>query len=139
MATKQQGKDPIREKVRANKNIREQVRKELEFDPLVDPSGIRVKNINGDVALNGTVPSYRQYLDAAGDLAGHDSDRLGDAVTPRGTTDQEPVRRSDERVEVRAARLDEHEDKDGETERGYQRVDQQPQRAISGQVGSRDS
>jgi osmotically-inducible protein OsmY len=24
-----------------------------------------VKNMNGDVALNGTVPSYRQYLDAA--------------------------------------------------------------------------
>jgi hypothetical protein len=23
-------------------------------------------NINGDVALNGTVPSYQQYLEAAG-------------------------------------------------------------------------
>src|SRR5208282_519698 len=41
------------------------VRKELEFDPLVDDSGITVKNMNGDVALNGTVPSYPQYLQAA--------------------------------------------------------------------------
>jgi osmotically-inducible protein OsmY len=43
------------------------VRKELEFDPLIDASGITVKNLNGDVALlNGTVPSYPQYLEAAG-------------------------------------------------------------------------
>jgi osmotically-inducible protein OsmY len=27
------------------------------YDPLVDDSDISVKNINGDVALNGTVPS----------------------------------------------------------------------------------
>ncbi|MGO8957676.1 MAG: BON domain-containing protein [Streptosporangiaceae bacterium] len=46
------------------KDIREAVRKELEFDPLVDASGITVKNMNGDVALNGTVPSYPQYLQA---------------------------------------------------------------------------
>jgi osmotically-inducible protein OsmY len=47
------------------KDIREAVRKELEYDPLVDPSGISVKNMNGDVALNGSVPSYPQYLEAA--------------------------------------------------------------------------
>ena len=63
--TKQHRKDPIRAKVQASKDIREQVRKELEFDPLVDPSGITVKNMNGDVALNGTVWSYPQYRDAA--------------------------------------------------------------------------
>jgi hypothetical protein len=37
---------------------------ELEFDPLVDDADIHVVNINGDVALNGTVPSYPQYLEA---------------------------------------------------------------------------
>ena len=58
-------KNVVREKVQAAKDIREGVRKELNFDPLVDASGITVKNMNGDVALNGTVPSYRQYLDAA--------------------------------------------------------------------------
>ena len=31
----------------------------------VDPSNITVKNITGQVALNGTVPSYPQYLEAA--------------------------------------------------------------------------
>ena len=62
---KQQRKDPIRAKAQESKDIREHVRKELEFDPLVDPSGITVKNMNGDVALNGTVPSYPQYRDAA--------------------------------------------------------------------------
>lgn len=47
------------------KDIRSAVQKELEFDPLVDASDITVKNMNGDVALNGTVPSYPQYLQAA--------------------------------------------------------------------------
>ena len=47
------------------KDIREAVQKELKFDPLVDPAGITVKNLNGDVALNGTVPAYPQYLQAA--------------------------------------------------------------------------
>jgi osmotically-inducible protein OsmY len=46
-------------------DIREAVEAELDFDPLVDTSAISVKNINGDVALNGTVPSYPQYLEAA--------------------------------------------------------------------------
>jgi osmotically-inducible protein OsmY len=46
-------------------DIREAVEAELEFDPLVDPSDITVKNVTGQVALNGTVPSYPQYLEAA--------------------------------------------------------------------------
>ena len=58
-------KDPIREKVRAAKDIRAAVVKELDFDPLVDAAGITVKNMNGDVALNGTVPSYPQDTEAA--------------------------------------------------------------------------
>jgi osmotically-inducible protein OsmY len=62
MAPKKNG---IRGKAQAAKDIREGVRKELDFDPLVDASGITVKNMNGDVALYGTVPSYLQYLDAA--------------------------------------------------------------------------
>jgi len=55
----------IRAAVKATKDIREAVQKELEYDPLVDAAGITVKNMNGDVALNGTVPSYPQYLQAA--------------------------------------------------------------------------
>lgn len=47
------------------KDIREAVQKELEFDPVVDASDISVKNMSGDVALNGTVPAYPQYLQAA--------------------------------------------------------------------------
>ena len=47
------------------KDIRDSVQSELDYDPLVDDSDISVKNINGDVALNGTVPSYPQYLEAA--------------------------------------------------------------------------
>ena len=48
-----------------NKDIREAVEAELTFDPLVDATDITVMNLNGDVALNGTVPSYPQYLEAA--------------------------------------------------------------------------
>ncbi|HUK70055.1 MAG TPA: BON domain-containing protein, partial [Streptosporangiaceae bacterium] len=47
------------------KDVREAVESELGFDPLIDPDNITVKNINGDVALNGTVPSYPQYVEAA--------------------------------------------------------------------------
>jgi osmotically-inducible protein OsmY len=47
------------------KDIRGAVESELSYDPLVDDADISVKNINGDVALNGTVPSYPQYLEAA--------------------------------------------------------------------------
>jgi GNAT superfamily N-acetyltransferase len=46
------------------KDIREAVEAELGFDPLVDATDITVRNITGDVALNGTVPSYPQYLEA---------------------------------------------------------------------------
>jgi osmotically-inducible protein OsmY len=54
-----------REAAQKTKNIRDAVEKELKFDPLVDQSGITVKNMGGDVALNGTVPSYPQYQEAA--------------------------------------------------------------------------
>src|SRR5580704_12503703 len=46
-------------------DIRDAVEDELSYDPLVDMSNITVKNINGDVALNGTVPSFPQYMEAA--------------------------------------------------------------------------
>src|SRR6516162_998240 len=48
-----------------NKDIREAVEAELDFDPLVDAADITVRNINGDVALNGTVPSYPQCVAAS--------------------------------------------------------------------------
>jgi osmotically-inducible protein OsmY len=47
------------------KDIREAVEAELDFDPLIDDGDITVKNMNGEVALNGTVPSYPQYQEAA--------------------------------------------------------------------------
>jgi osmotically-inducible protein OsmY len=47
------------------RDIREAVEAELRFDPLVDASDIAVKNLGGDVTLDGTVPSYPQYLQAA--------------------------------------------------------------------------
>src|SRR5215470_2578952 len=46
------------------KDIRGAVEAELRFDPLVDDADIVVRNISGDVALNGTVPSYPQYREA---------------------------------------------------------------------------
>jgi osmotically-inducible protein OsmY len=46
-------------------DIRAAVEAELKFDPLVDDADVHVANMNGDVALNGTVPSYTQYLEAA--------------------------------------------------------------------------
>src|SRR5215472_15751301 len=46
-------------------DIREAVEAELKLDPLVDDADIHVMNMNGDVALNGTVPSYPQHLEAA--------------------------------------------------------------------------
>jgi osmotically-inducible protein OsmY len=47
------------------KDIRTAVEAELKFDPLVDDADIHVMNVNRDVALNGTVPNYPQYLEAA--------------------------------------------------------------------------
>jgi len=46
-------------------DIREAVEVELKLDPIVDDADIHVMNMNGDVALNGTVPSYPQHLEAA--------------------------------------------------------------------------
>jgi osmotically-inducible protein OsmY len=46
-------------------DIRDAVELELSYDPLVDMSDVTVKNLNGEVALNGTVPSFPQYLEAA--------------------------------------------------------------------------
>jgi osmotically-inducible protein OsmY len=51
--------------MRRTRDIREAVKEELDFDPLVDPTSITVGNLNGEVALNGTVPSYPQLLEAA--------------------------------------------------------------------------
>jgi osmotically-inducible protein OsmY len=48
-----------------NKDIREAVESEIAFDPQVESSDISVKNLEGEVALNGTVPNYPQYLEAA--------------------------------------------------------------------------
>jgi osmotically-inducible protein OsmY len=53
------------EEIGKTQDIREAVEAELRDDPLIDPADISVMNINGDVALNGTVPSYPQYLEAA--------------------------------------------------------------------------
>ena len=47
------------------RDVREAVEEELSYDPRVDATDISVKNINGKVALTGTVPSYPQYLEAA--------------------------------------------------------------------------
>lgn len=46
-------------------DVHSAVETELLFDPLLDSTDITVKNISGDVALNGTVASYPQYLEAA--------------------------------------------------------------------------
>ena len=44
---------------------RKAVETELSSDPLLAATDLSVKNINGNVALTGTVPSYPQYLEAA--------------------------------------------------------------------------
>jgi len=46
-------------------DIRDAVQAELDFDPLVNPANVTVKNVEGDVALNGAVPSFPQYQEAA--------------------------------------------------------------------------
>ena len=48
-----------------NNDIRAAVEAGLGFDPLVNATDITVMNLNGDVALNGAVASYPQYLEAA--------------------------------------------------------------------------
>jgi osmotically-inducible protein OsmY len=47
------------------KDVRAAVEKELGFDPMIDARDITVTNINGDVTLTGTVPSYPQDVQAA--------------------------------------------------------------------------
>jgi len=45
-------------------DIRAAVIDDLTFDPDVDPSGITVEDRDGEVVLAGSVPSYRQYMEA---------------------------------------------------------------------------
>ena len=47
------------------RDIRAAVDVELAVDPRVDATNIIVRNVQGEVALNGTVPSYPQFLAAA--------------------------------------------------------------------------
>src|SRR5258708_22497692 len=64
------------------KDIRAAVEAELRFDPLAARAGITVRNMNGAGALNGAVPRYPQYLEAAAA-----AQRVGGArgrATPRG-------------------------------------------------------
>jgi osmotically-inducible protein OsmY len=46
-------------------DVRAAVEKELKFDSMIDARNIKVVNLNGDVTITGTVPSYPQYLGAA--------------------------------------------------------------------------
>ena len=50
----------------------------------------------------------------------------------------QPVRRRDQRVEVRAAGRGEHHDQDGQAQRGHHRADQQAQRPVCGETGRGD-
>jgi osmotically-inducible protein OsmY len=45
-------------------DIRQLVRNELEFDPLIDAVDISVSSIGGEVSLRGAVPTFPQYLEA---------------------------------------------------------------------------
>jgi osmotically-inducible protein OsmY len=47
-----------------NKDIKQAVMAELDFDPLVNDGGVTVQNMGGEVALNGVVGSCPQYLEA---------------------------------------------------------------------------
>ncbi len=47
------------------KDLREAVEAELSSDHLVDAADIAVRNVKGNVALMGTLPSYPQYLETA--------------------------------------------------------------------------
>jgi BON domain len=46
-------------------DVRAAVENEFGFDPMVDSRDIKVMNIEGDVTIAGTVPSYPQYREAA--------------------------------------------------------------------------
>ena len=52
-------------KMGESSDIRAAVIDDLTFDPDVDASDIRVAEMNGDVVLTGSVPSYPQYVQAA--------------------------------------------------------------------------
>jgi len=52
-------------KMGKSSDIRAAVIDDLTFDPDVDASDIRVTEMNGDVVLTGSVPSYPQYVQAA--------------------------------------------------------------------------
>ena len=52
-------------KMDKSSDIRAAVIDDLTFDPDVDASDIRVAEMNGDVVLTGSVPSYPQYAQAA--------------------------------------------------------------------------
>lgn len=74
------------------KEVREAVEAELADDPLIEAGGITVLTMSGDVSLNGTVPSYPQYLeavDAAWRIAGVTSVRnhLEVALPPENQRD----------------------------------------------------
>ncbi len=47
------------------KEVREAVEAGLRFGPRIDAADITIRNINGEVALNGAVPGYPQFLEAA--------------------------------------------------------------------------
>jgi len=47
------------------KDVRAAVEEELNHDSMVDSRNIKVVNLNGDVTLTGTVPSYPQHAEAA--------------------------------------------------------------------------
>ena len=54
-----------REEMGISSDIRAAVIDDLTFDPDVDASDIRVEEMDGDVVLTGSVPSYPQYVQAA--------------------------------------------------------------------------
>ena len=69
------------------KDIRDAVERELSYDPLIDDSDISVKNINGDVALNGpgaACAGAGRYRDR--NRQGHGADRERYAPGSAGTT-----------------------------------------------------
>lgn len=47
------------------KDIRAAVERELRDHPIVEAADVVVRNVDGNVALTGTVPSYPQYVEAA--------------------------------------------------------------------------
>jgi osmotically-inducible protein OsmY/transcriptional regulator with XRE-family HTH domain len=51
--------------MRGREDLREAIKEELLFDPLVEPTNVTVNETNGEVTLDGTVQSYPQYLEAA--------------------------------------------------------------------------